>query len=191
MIESIVRLYAGKAGSRYGTEAVSQLEHALQCAGLALAEDADTELVAAAFLHDIGHLVAPAPHGAGRNVDDLHQYLALAFLRGTFAAAVLEPIKLHVDAKRYLCRAEEGYWEGLSPASQHSLRLQGGIYSEEQAAAFAAQPFAADAIRLRRWDEAAKVPGAPTPHLGDIAPILAAASERHRAALVQSPSLHA
>src|SRR5262245_65606023 len=81
MIESIVRLYAEKAGSQYGSEAVSQLEHALQCAQLALDAGASSELAAAAFLHDIGHLVAPAPHELGRDVDDVHQYLALTLLR--------------------------------------------------------------------------------------------------------------
>ncbi len=183
MIEHIVRLYAEKAGAQYGGEAVSQLEHALQCAGLGLAEGADAELAAAAFLHDIGHLVAPRPHEVGREADDVHQYLALPFLRGAFGAAVLEPIKLHVDAKRYLCHAEPGYWERLSPASKHSLDLQGGVYGSLEAAAFIVQPFAADAVRLRRWDDLAKVPGAPAPDLGEVARILRDAFERHGAAV--------
>jgi len=180
MTEDIVRLYAQKAGAQYGSEAVSQLEHALQCAGLALAEGADGELVAAAFLHDIGHLVAPRAHEVDNDIDDVHQYIALPFLKGTFGAAVLEPIKLHVDAKRYLCRTEPAYWASLSPASQHSLVLQGGVHTPEQAAAFLQQPYAADAVRLRRWDDLAKVPGAATPDLGDIASILADAADRHR-----------
>lgn len=183
MIETIVRLYAEKAGSQYGSEAVSQLEHALQCAQLALADGAGSELAAAAFLHDIGHLVAPAPHAIGREADDVHQYLALPFLRGAFGAAVLEPIKLHVDAKRYLCHAEPGYCEGLSPASRHSLVLQGGVYGSLEAAAFIVQPFAADAVRLRRWDDLAKVPGAPAPDLGEVARLLRDAFERNGAAV--------
>jgi len=183
MIEAIVRLYAEKGGGQYGSEAVSQLEHALQCVQLALAEGAGSELAAAAFLHDVGHLVAPRPHSMGREVDDVHQYLALPFLRGKFGAAVLEPIKLHVDAKRYLCHTEPGYWERLSPASKHSLELQGGVYSEEAAAAFLRQRRAADAVRLRRWDDLAKVPGAPAPDLGEVARILRDAFERHGAAI--------
>jgi phosphonate degradation associated HDIG domain protein len=183
MIEDIVRLYAEKAGRRYGSEPVSQLEHALQCAQLALDDSAASELAAAAFLHDIGHLVAPAPHEIGREVDDVHQYLALPFLRGAFGAGVLEPIKLHVEAKRYLCHAEPGYWERLSPASRHSLVLQGGVLSAEQATAFLQQPFAADAVHLRRWADLAKVPGAPAPDLGEIARILADAAQRHAGAV--------
>jgi len=178
MIESIVRLYAEKAGSQYGSEAVSQLEHALQCAQLALDAGASNELAAAAFLHDIGHLVAPAPHELGRDVDDVHQYLALPFLRPGFGDAVLEPIRLHVEAKRYLCQAEPAYWSSLSPASRHSLALQGGVHDAEQAAAFLRQPFADDAVRLRRWDDLAKVPGAATLDLGEMAHILADAAQR-------------
>jgi phosphonate degradation associated HDIG domain protein len=183
MTGDIVRLYAEKAGKRYGSEAVSQLEHALQCAGLGLAEGADAELAAAAFLHDIGHLLAPDPHQLGRDVDDVHQYIALPSLKGFFGAAVLEPIKLHVEAKRYLCQAEPAYWASLSPASRHSLVLQGGIHTAEQAGAFLQQPYARDAVRLRRWDDLAKMPGAPAPDLGEIASILADAADRHRAAV--------
>ncbi|HEX6319051.1 MAG TPA: phosphohydrolase [Burkholderiales bacterium] len=184
MIERIVRLYADRGGSQYGSEAVSQLEHALQCVRLALAEGADSELAAAAFLHDLGHLVASNPHAVGRDVDDVHQYLALPFLRGAFGAAVLEPIELHVEAKRYLCRAEPGYWQSLSPASRHSLALQGGVLSVGEAAAFLAQPFATDAVRLRRWDDRAKLPGAPTLDLGEIERVLADATASHRTGIV-------
>ena len=79
--------------------------------------------------------------------------------RGLLPDAVLEPIRLHVDAKRYLCTMEPGYWETLSPASQHSLVLQGGPFTPKEAMQFAAQPFAQEAIRLRRYDDHAKVPG--------------------------------
>ena len=85
--------------------------------------------------------------------------MAIPFLRGLLPDAVLEPIRLHVDAKRYLCTMEPGYWETLSPASQHSLVLQGGPFTPEEAMQFAAQPFAQEAIRLRRYDDHAKVPG--------------------------------
>ena len=83
---------------------------------------------------------------------------------------------------RYPCLAEPAYWASLSPASRHSLVLQGGIHTAEQAGAFLQQPYARDAVRLRRWDDLAKVPGAATPDLGDIARLLADAADRHRAA---------
>ena len=92
--------------------------------------------------------------------------MAIPFLRGLLPDAVLEPIRLHVDAKRYLCTMEPGYWESLSPASQHSLALQGGAFTSKEATQFAAPPFAQEAIRLRRYDDHAKVPGSPAPALG-------------------------
>jgi predicted HD phosphohydrolase len=89
----------------------------------------------------------------------------LPFLRSVFGDAVLEPIKLHVEAKRYLCATDPAYWEALSPASKHSLVLQGGVHSPEQASAFEALPFSDRTARLRRYDDLAKVPGARTPGL--------------------------
>jgi phosphonate degradation associated HDIG domain protein len=182
-VTGIIRLYEQKASDQYGSEPVSQLEHALQCAQLAEAAGAGTELVAAAFLHDVGHLVVERPHMIDSEIDDLHQYVGLPFLRGLFGAGVLEPIRLHVDAKRYLCRAGSGYWERLSPASQHSLSLQGGPMGGSEARAFLRHRFAQNAIRLRRWDDQAKAPGCPTRGLKQIAHILEAAAGCHKTAM--------
>jgi len=178
-LEEIARLLEAKGQRQYGREAVSQLAHALQCAELAEEAGETPETIVAALLHDLGHLLAPEraeETGQAQQRDDLHQYIALPFLRGVFASSVLEPIRLHVDAKRYLCAAEPGYWDTLSPASKRSLELQGGIYTDEEAKSFLAQPFAAEAVRLRRYDDAAKVPGKPTPplaHFMDLARSLA------------------
>jgi phosphonate degradation associated HDIG domain protein len=165
-VDTIVELYQQRGAEQYGSEAVNQLEHALQCAALAEIEGSAPALITAALLHDLGHLVHdlgddPAEHG----VDDVHQYLAIPFLRGLFPDAVLEPIKLHVEAKRYLCAVEHGYWEALSFASKRSLELQGGAYSPEEAREFIYLPYATDAVRLRRWDDFAKIKNKPTPDL--------------------------
>lgn len=172
-IDEVAGLLAQRGGDRYGGEAVTQLEHALQCAALAEAAGAAPALVAAALLHDFGHLIHDLGEDAAeRGVDDRHEYRALASLAALFPDAVLEPIRLHVQAKRYLCAVSPGYREALSPASKVSLELQGGVFSAEQAAAFAALPFARDAARLRAWDDAAKVPGRPTPPLSHFLPLL-------------------
>lgn len=171
-IPEIVHLFETRGAAQYGGEAVSQLEHALQCAALAEAAQASPELVAASLLHDLGHLLAGAQHQSGSDVDDVHQFLAIPFLRGVLAAAVLEPIRLHVDAKRFLCRATPGYWDTLSAASKHSLELQGGAFSPIEAKRFLERPFARDAVALRRWDDLAKVPGKPTPGLARYATLL-------------------
>jgi phosphonate degradation associated HDIG domain protein len=165
-IEEIEGLFAQRGGDMYSGEPVTQLEHALQSAALAEGEGASDAMVTAALLHDLGHLL----HDLGetptlRGVDDVHQFRALPFLRGTFGAEVLDPIRLHVDAKRYLCATRAGYLAALSEDSKRSLGLQGGIFNEGRSEAFIAQPGARDAVRLRLWDDAAKTAGAATPPL--------------------------
>jgi phosphonate degradation associated HDIG domain protein len=162
-----IRTLFERLGDRaYDGEPVTQLEHALQTAALAQDDGAAPALVTAAFLHDLGHLV----HDLGesptlRGLDDVHQYAALPFLRGLFDAEVLQPIRLHVDAKRFLCAARPGYYDALSADSKRSLALQGGVFAAEDADAFIRQPYAADAVRLRIWDDRAKRAGAATPSL--------------------------
>ncbi|OJB15872.1 phosphohydrolase, partial [Burkholderia ubonensis] len=127
-----------------------------------------------AFLHDLGHLLnRQGETPSARGIADLHQYYVLPFLRPLLPDAVLEPIRLHVDAKRCLCRTDAGYFESLSPDSVRSLALQGGVFSEEEAAAFLRRPFAEDALRLRRWDDMAKVEGRATPDLDHYMEIVA------------------
>lgn len=173
-IEQITGLLATRGDQLYGGEAVSQRAHALQCAQLAESGGASPALITASLLHDLGHLLhqfGDDPAATGR--DDVHQYIALPFLRGLFGEDVLAPIRLHVDAKRYLCYNEPGYRDALSFASRRSLELQGGIYTATEAAAFIGQPFARDAVALRRWDDQAKSAGLPTPDLAHYATIMA------------------
>lgn len=165
-IEQIVRLYRTEGVARYGMEAINQEQHALQCGQLAQESGAGPGLVAAALLHDLGHLLTRDLPESAADKDDLHEYRCIPFLRGTFGDAVIEPIRLHVPAKRYLCWGEPGYLASLSPASQRSLELQGGTFSEKEAAAFIAQPHARAAVALRRWDDRAKSPTRSTPGWG-------------------------
>jgi phosphonate degradation associated HDIG domain protein len=165
-LQDIHDLFIRRGAEQYSGEPVTQLEHALQCAALAEAEGADDELVTAAFLHDLGHLLQDLGKTPTlRGVDDVHQYAALPFLRGLFGERVLGGIQLHVDAKRYLCATRPGYHDALSEDSKRSLKLQGGTFSDEQAQTFIARSGAADAVRLRIWDDLAKTAGAPTPPL--------------------------
>jgi phosphonate degradation associated HDIG domain protein len=187
-IEDIRSLFDSYGALPYSHEPVTQLQHSLQTAALAEADGAADTLVAAAFLHDLGHMLrlhqkasdAPKP-----SEDDLHQYFALPFLRSTFPDDVLEPIKLHVEAKRCLSAIDPTYYSKLSPVSVHSLELQGGIHSPEEAARFKALPFAEEALRLRRWDDRAKTPGVSTPGLDHFLAIVESVQKRH---LAQNPS---
>ena len=176
-LDTIERLLREQGARQYGREAVSQLEHALQCAHRAEQAGEGDALVVACLLHDLGHLIAAEraaerPAGVAADTDDLHQYAVLPFLRGLLPEAVLEPIRLHVEAKRYLCHAEAGYFASLSPASVHSLAQQGGVFSAAEAAAFLEHAYAAEAVRLRRYDDHAKVPGRATPDLAHYLPLV-------------------
>jgi len=171
-LPEIHHLLENRGHRQYGMEAISQLEHALQCANLAEQAGESTETIVASLLHDLGHLLAAERDGKDEHDienDDLHQFIALPFLRALFPDAVLEPIRLHVDAKRYLCLIDPAYWADLSPASKHSLELQGGVFSEAEAERFIAQPFAAEAVRLRRYDDLAKIKNKPVPGLAHYA----------------------
>jgi phosphonate degradation associated HDIG domain protein len=166
-LADLERLFRDHGHIAYAGEGVTQLEHALQSAALAERAEAPMELVTAAFLHDLGHLLnLQGETPSARGIDDQHQYFAIPFLRPLFRPAVIEAIRLHVDAKRALCAREPEYYDTLSEDSKRSLTLQGGIFSREELAAFLDKPHAEDAMRVRRWDDAAKVPGAATPPIG-------------------------
>ena len=176
-VDHVMQILATAGAQCYGGERVSQLEHALQCALWAQAADADDDLVVAALLHDIGHLIYREPEAAkAEAVDDLHENRGAHLLAAWFRPAVTEPVRLHVAAKRYLCATDPAYFDRLSEGSKRSLELQGGPYSAREAAVFIAEPFAEAALRLRRWDEAAKVPEAETPSLESFRPLLEALS---------------
>ncbi len=137
---------------------MSQLEHAIQCGYFAERDGAPPALVAAAYLHDIGHLLHDLPQDiADQGIDTQHESTGSAWLSQHFGPEVTEPVRMHVAAKRYLASVEQGYFDRLSEASKLSLRLQGGPMDAEQVSAFEAEPFFADAVRLRRWDEEGKL----------------------------------
>jgi phosphonate degradation associated HDIG domain protein len=164
VLDEIRHLLEYKATGRYGLTLVNQQQHALQAAWLAERQGQGDALVAAALLHDIGHLV----HGLGDSpaddgIDDRHEELGDAWLRRHFGPDVTEPVRLHVAAKRYLCATEADYFAKLSPDSVTSLALQGGPMSAAELAAFEAQPEHKAAVQLRRYDEQAKVKGLETP----------------------------
>ncbi len=160
---ALAELYRRRGSEAYD-EVVSQTEHALQCASHALSKGADDATIVAALLHDIGHLLMPDERES--DVDRRHEQVGSRFLDRWFGPDVLRPIELHVSAKRYLCAIEPEYLNTLSPASVRSLALQGGPMTEEEIDEFEKLDFHAAAVDLRRWDDLAKTPGAPTPALG-------------------------
>ena len=177
-VQTLVQLLRDHGDSEYGGEVVSQGEHALQAALLAEQAGATAELITAALLHDIGHLLHHLPDDApDRGIDDHHEVIAGRRLQKLFGPEVVEPVRMHVAAKRYLCAVEPGYWEGLSEPSQVSLKLQGGPMSADEVYAFRNHPQCDAAVSVRRWDDLAKAAGLPTPTLDHFVPYILAASQ--------------
>ncbi|MFG1811737.1 TauD/TfdA family dioxygenase [Streptomyces sp. NPDC049040] len=170
-LDPLAELLNGPGAAEYLGEEVTMAEHMLQAGALAEAAGAPAHLVAAALLHDTGHFTGSAGEGAD-GADHRHGHAGADLLSRWFGPEVTEPVRLHVAAKRYLCTVEPGYRAGLSAASEHTLRLQGGPMTEAEAAAFAALPQAADAVAVRRWDEQAKEPTATTPDFAHFLPLL-------------------
>ncbi len=160
IVEEIEEIFEKHGQEHYG-EGVSQLEHALQCAHEAREAGAAGALVAAALLHDIGHLIElekDDEFGVHR-----HDRSGSAYLAEHFGPEVCEPVRLHVAAKRYLCAVESDYFGRLSQASVHSLEKQGGPMNDEEVAAFRQLDGWEDAVALRRWDDEGKVVGRDVP----------------------------
>lgn len=158
--DQILLLWQQRGRLAYAGEGVSQLQHAWQCAGLAQRAGATPALQLAAWLHDLGHLMSDltgTPTAQG--IDDSHEALAAHVLSSTFGTAVGDPVALHVLAKRYLVTVQPGYHDGLSADSVRSLALQGGPMGSHDRAAFLSRPSAQAALRLRVWDDLAKVTG--------------------------------
>jgi len=177
LVDRILALLHERGGQSYFGEPVTQLEHALQAAALAETAGAPATLVVAALLHDIGHLLGEED-GQSPTEDARHEDVGNHWLADHFNAAVTEPVRLHVAAKRYLCAIEPAYAAALSQASQESLALQGGPMSAAEARAFADGPWAKDAAALRRWDDAAKIPGRDVPGLSHYRSRIAEALEQ-------------
>jgi phosphonate degradation associated HDIG domain protein len=160
-MNDLVALYDSPAAMRMYDEDVTELEHALQAAALAIADGAPDHLVAAALLHDVGHLVSDDNVTLDEDLteDFEHERVGARFLTRWFGPEVTAPVALHVSAKRYLCAVEPGYFDDLSPSSMRSLALQGGPMSVDEVEAFERLAHHEAATLVRRWDDRAKVAG--------------------------------
>jgi gamma-butyrobetaine dioxygenase len=172
-VATIADLFASEGGADYLGEPVTQAAHMLQAAALAEQAQAPDALIAAALLHDVGHFTGTV---TGRDLmagtDNHHSDQGATWLAQWFGPEVTEPVRLHVAAKRYLCATDPGYLGLLSPASVYTLGVQGGPMDAAEQAEFAASPYAGPACQVRRWDDAAKDPGAATPPLARYEPVL-------------------
>ncbi len=171
VVQEISNLFEKGGSEAYFGEDVTQLQHALQCAHCAMEAHADDELVAAALLHDIGHLLGGDFHAEIGVID--HDRSCIDWLRARdFSPRLIALVSGHVSAKRYLVAARAGYADRLSETSKRTLVLQGGPMSPEEVRAFEDNPYFKDLLRLRSWDEQAKDPAAIVPGLDRYLPII-------------------
>jgi len=178
-IDSIISMYTTWGNETYD-EDITQLAHALQCAALASRDGSTEDLVAAALLHDIGHLFEiERNNGPDHRTDLRHEITGSEFLSSLFPQTVTAPIAMHVEAKRFLAANESGYFEQLSQGSQRSLEVQGGPFTPAESASFLALEGSNEAVSLRRWDDHGKVIDLEVPSLESWVPLLTRVAIAH------------
>ena len=183
IVPFLADIFARRGAEEYMGEPVTIAEHMLQGAQLAEEAGASDEVIAAALLHDIGHFTHDfAFDAADHGIDSLHEEAGARVLRDFFPAIVIDCVREHVAAKRYLCATDAAYFDRLSPASVHSLNLQGGPMSADEVSEFRQNPNLADIVQVRIWDDEGKVAGRETPGFDDYAPLLQRVVDRHMGA---------
>ena len=166
IIDKIIKKYQTNKNFYLG-EKLTITEHMIQTAMLAEKNNSPQSLICACLLHDIGHFIIKDPDQlVSKSVDGKHEDIAFNFLKNYFKPEVTEPIKLHVNAKRYLCR-EKSYYNLLSKASKISLELQGGKMNNDEAQKFVLLKHHKDAITLRKYDDEGKIPNMKIKNIND------------------------
>jgi len=166
-------IFERRGGEEYLGEPVTMAEHMLQGACLAEQQGESEIIIVSALLHDIGHFTSEFGTFSMEDTHDRHHEEAgAAVLERFFPKLVIDCVREHVAAKRYICATDPAYFGELSIASIHSLKLQGGPMSPEEVVAFEKNPNVAEIVRVRRLDDAGKIAGMVTPGFDHYAPMI-------------------
>ena len=184
IVAFIADIFERRGAESYLGEPVTMSQHMLQSAVLAEREGASDELITAALLHDIGHYTSEfGPYSPDDTEDNHHDEAGARVLEHFFPPVITECVRRHVAAKRYLCATDGTYYGKLSQASRHTLALQGGPMNETEVEAFRRNPYYAEAVRVRLWDEGGKDPQMATPPFRHYVPVLQRVVDKHMSAL--------
>lgn len=180
IVPFLADIFARRGGEEYLGEPVTMAEHMLQGAALAERQGADEETIVAALLHDIGHFTSEfGTFSMADTEDKYHEEAGARVLSGFFPPLVIDCVRYHVAAKRYLCATRPEYLDQLSEASVHSLTLQGGPMRDEEVRAFEANPNLDRIVAVRYLDDAGKDPEMATPGFDHFAPMVQRVVDRH------------
>lgn len=173
-------IFARRGGEEYLGEPVTMAEHMLQGAHLAEQGDESEAIITAALLHDIGHFTSEfGMFSMDDTKDRYHEEAGASVLAGFFPSVVIDCVRHHVAAKRYLCAVDADYFDKLSEASVHSLNLQGGPMEASEVEVFERNPNLADIVKVRHFDDAGKLPDMEIPGFSHFAPMVQRVVDAH------------
>jgi [1-hydroxy-2-(trimethylamino)ethyl]phosphonate dioxygenase len=184
IVAFLADIFERRGGEEYLGEPVTMAEHMLQGAHLAEQQGESEAIVVATLLHDIGHFTSEFGTFSMEDTHDkYHEEAGAKILERFFPRIVTDCVRYHVAAKRYICAVDPKYFGQLSEASVHSLRLQGGPMSAEEAAEFARRPNVREIVKVRYLDDAGKVAGMVTPDFAHYAPMVQRVVDAHCAGI--------
>ena len=180
VVAFIADIFLRRGADSYLGEELTMSEHMLQGALLAQQAGANDKLIAAVLLHDIGHYTNEFPEDAlDRGIDNHHDSAGAAVLEPYFPQTVVDCVRHHVAAKRYLCATDPDYFDRLSAASVHTLNLQGGPMTTDEVASFIKNSALEEIVQVRIWDDEGKVAGVATPQFDHFMPLLQRLVDQH------------
>ena len=173
IVDFLGGIFERRGGEEYLGEPVTMAEHMLQGAYFAQKAGEPEVVIVAALLHDIGHFTSEfGTFSMDDTVDRHHEEAGAAVLEQFFPPLVVDCVRYHVAAKRYLCAARPPYFDKLSEASVHSLMLQGGPMSDAEVTDFEKNPNLEQIVRVRYFDDAGKEADLDVPTYSHYAPMV-------------------